>query len=368
MLFEHRAEHDELRQALRAFLADVASESETRRLMETPEGYDPQVWSRLAAELGLAGLGVPEELGGAGGSAVEVGIVMEELGRSLACTPFFATAVLATSALLLSGDEEHLPRIAAGACLATVAVAEASGSWDVDEISTRAAEDGGSWWLDGEKLFVLDGLIADLIVVAARTGPTETSLFLVEGNAVGLTRSAMTTLDPTRKQARLTFEHTPAQLLGNRAAAPKVLPAVLDRALVALAAEQVGGAQRCLEMAVEYAGTREQFGRAIASFQAIKHRCADMLVGIEGARSAAYYGLWAAAESPTELPVAAGVAAIRCSDAYVFASNENVQVHGGMGFTWEHPAHLYVRRARSSQLLFGDPARQRERLATALEV
>jgi alkylation response protein AidB-like acyl-CoA dehydrogenase len=276
---------------------------------------------------------------------------------------------MSTAALLAVDDDcarEYLFDIAAGTTIATVAVAETSGAWEPAEITTSAFRKDGSWWLEGEKLFVLDGLVADLLLVAARTGASDIGLFAVTADAPGLSREPMTTLDPTRKLARLRLSHVPARRLGGDATA--VLEKVFDRTLVALAAEQVGGAQRCVEMAVAYACEREQFGRPIGSFQAIKHRCADMLVGVEGARTAAYYGLWAAEHALAELPVAAGVAATRCSDAYVYASNENVQVHGGMGFTWEHTAHLYVRRARSSQLLFGGPAHQRERLATALGI
>jgi alkylation response protein AidB-like acyl-CoA dehydrogenase len=363
-------EHHELRSSVRRFLQDVSPESEVRRLMATQEGHDRQVWGRLCSELGLAGLAVPEEYGGSGCGPVEVGIVMEELGRSLACVPYLSTAVLATTTLLLSGDEamckELLPAMVAGELLATVAVAEQSGRWDEDEVVTTAVRAPEGWQISGEKLFVLDGCTAELLLVLARDDTGGTSLFAVAGAAVQT--EAMTTLDPTRKQARVVLDATPGRLVGEAGSGAALLRELRDRVLVCLAAEQVGGAERCLELTVEHAGTRVQFGRPIGSFQAVKHRCADVLVGISGARSAAQHGMWAAAELPAELPVAARLAAMWASDAYVYASAESVHLHGGMGFTWEHVAHLYFRRARSSQLLLGDPSEHREQLAQHLGI
>jgi alkylation response protein AidB-like acyl-CoA dehydrogenase len=228
-------------------------------------------------------------------------------------------------------------------------------------------QSGDGWRLTGTKMFVLDGHTADLIIVAARTG-AGVSLFAVEGDASGLTRTPLATLDQTRKQARLTFDSTPAQLLGAEGAGWPVISRVLDLAAVALAAEQVGGAARVLEMSVEYAKVRVQFGRPIGSFQAIKHKAADMLVEVESAKSAAYYGLWAASELNDELPTVASLAKAYCSDAYVHCAAENIQIHGGIGFTWEHPAHLYFKRAKSSQLFFGDPTYHRELLAQRIGV
>jgi alkylation response protein AidB-like acyl-CoA dehydrogenase len=363
-------EHLELRTSVRRFLQDVSPEPEVRRLMATTEGHDRRVWARLCTELGLAGLAVPEEYGGSGCGPVEVGVVMEELGRSLACVPYLSTAVLATTALLLSGDEalckELLPSMVTGELLATVAVSEQSGRWDGEEVTTTAARVPEGWRLDGEKLFVLDGCTADLLLVLARDDTGGVSLFAVPGGSVQ--RTPMTTLDPTRKQARVVLDATVGRLVGEVGGGTTLLRELQDRVLVCLAAEQVGGAERCLEMAVEHARTRVQFGRPIGSFQAVKHRCADMLVGVSGARSAAQHALWAAAEEQGELPVAAQLAAMWASDAYVYASAESVHLHGGMGFTWEHMAHLYFRRARSSQLLLGDPAEHRELLAQHLGI
>jgi alkylation response protein AidB-like acyl-CoA dehydrogenase len=216
-------------------------------------------------------------------------------------------------------------------------------------------------------MFVLDGHTADLILVAARTS-AGVSLFAVEGGASGLTRTALSTMDQTRKQAKLEFDSTPARLIGTDGAGWNVLSTVLDLAAVALAAEQVGGAQRCLDMAVEYAKVRVQFGRPIGSFQAIKHKCADMLLEVESAKSAAYYAGWCAAEMNEELPSVASLAKAYCSEAYFHAAAENIQIHGGIGFTWEHPAHLYFKRAKSSEIYLGDPTYHRELLAQRIGI
>ncbi|HUO48732.1 MAG TPA: acyl-CoA dehydrogenase, partial [Acidimicrobiales bacterium] len=287
------------------------------------------------------------------------------------CAPYFSTVALGANALLASGDEgakkDLLPGIASGDTIATLALTEDTGRWDLDGITLAASESGGGWTLDGHKMFVIDGHSADLILVAARTA-RGVSLFAVEGGAAGLTRTALATMDQTRKQARLEFSGTPARLVGDDGGAAGVLSQTLDLAAVALAAEQVGGAQRCLDMAVEYAKTRIQFGRPIGSFQAIKHKCADMLLEVESAKSAAYYAGWAAAEDSDELPVVASLAKSYCSEAYFHAAAENIQIHGGIGFTWEHDAHLYFKRAKSSELLLGDPSYHRELLAQRIGI
>ncbi|WP_131744889.1 acyl-CoA dehydrogenase family protein [Frankia sp. Cppng1_Ct_nod] len=371
MNFAFSEEQEELRRAVRDFLEDLSPESEVRLLMETTEGYDPGVWAKLAGELGLTGLAIPEEHGGAGYGFVEVGIVLEEAGRALLCAPYFSTVVLATTTLVASGDDaaqkDYLPGIASGDTRATLAFTEESGRWDADGITLPATRHGNEWRLTGAKTYVLDGHTADLILVAARTD-AGISLFAVPSDAPGLTRTALPTMDLTRKQARLDFDGTPARLVGGDGDGEVTLSRVLDTAAVGLAAEQVGGAQRVLEMSVEYAKIRVQFGRPIGSFQAIKHKCADMLLDVESAKSAAYYGLWAAAEGNDELPVVASVAKSYCSDAFFHCAAENIQVHGGIGFTWEHPAHLYFKRAKTSQLLFGDPAYHREQLARRIGI
>ena len=371
MNFAFSEEQEELRTAVRRFLQEKSPETEVRRLMETEDGYDPAVWSQMADQLGLQSLTIPEEYGGSGFSYVELIVILEEMGSALLCAPYFATVALAANALLTSGDDsakkDLLPGLASGETIGTLAITEDNGRWDFEGIALQASGSGGSWTLDGHKSFVIDGHIANLILVAART-PAGLSLFAVEGGASGLTRTSLPTMDQTRKQARLVFESTPARLIGTDGGAAEGLTKTLDLAAVALAAEQVGGAQHCLVSSVDYAKNRIQFGRPIGSFQAIKHKCADMLLEVESAKSAAYYAGWAAAEDSDELPVVASLAKSYCSEAYFHAAAENIQIHGGIGFTWEHDAHLYFKRAKSSELLFGDPAYHRELLAQRIGI
>jgi alkylation response protein AidB-like acyl-CoA dehydrogenase len=297
-------------------------------------------------------------------------VVLEEMGAALLCAPFFSTVALGANALLTSGDDDakksYLPGMASGETIATLAITEDNGKWDFTGIELVATQKDG-WVLNGHKMFVLDGHVANLIVVAARTIQGVT-LFAVDGDAAGLTRTPLPTMDQTRKQARLEFSDTPATLIGSEGGAEAGLSKTLDLAAVALAAEQVGGAQHVLDSSVEYAKTRIQFGRPIGSFQAIKHKCADMLLEVESAKSAAYYAGWAAAEDSDELPVVASLAKSYCSEAYFHAAAENIQIHGGIGFTWEHPAHLYFKRAKSSELLLGDPSYHRELLAQRIGI
>jgi len=371
MNFAFTEEQEELRKTVRAFLDAKSPETEVRRLMETAEGFDAAVWSQMGEQMGLQGLAIPEQYGGSGYSFVELGIVLEEMGRALLCAPYYSTVVLAANTLLQSGDEAakkaYLPGIAAGNTIATLAYTEPSGKWDESGITATASGSGSDFKISGTKSFVLDGHTANLIIVAAKTGKG-TSLFAVEGNAAGLTRTALSTMDQTRKQAKLELKDTPGKLIGAEGQGWTILNKVLDLAAVGLAAEQVGGAQKVLDMAVEYAKVRVQFGRPIGSFQAIKHKCADMLLEVESAKSAAYYGMWCAAEMNDELASVASLAKAYCSEAYFHATAENIQIHGGIGFTWEHPAHLYFKRAKSSELLFGDPTYHREQLAQRIGI
>ena len=354
-------DQDELRRFVRQFLEEKSPESAVRELMAAERGYDEAVWRQMAGQLGLQGIAISESHGGGGFTFRELALVLEEMGRALLCAPYFSTVVLAASALSRSGDEaacgELLPAIAAGGCIATLAFEE-----DDEAHGAVAVADGSGWRLRGEKSYVLDGHVADVVLVAARS-PHGLGLFRCSGDAEGLGRELLPTLDLTRKQARLTFAGTPAVAVGRLGNGAAVLDGVLQLAAVALAAEQVGGAQRCLDTAVAYAKERMQFGRPIGSFQAIKHRCADLLLETETARSAAYYAAWCAATGDEDLPVAAAMAKAQCSDAYYRAAAENIQILGGIGFTWEHPAHLYFKRAKASQLMFGDPAHHRARLA-----
>jgi alkylation response protein AidB-like acyl-CoA dehydrogenase len=368
--FAFSEEQEDLRAAVRRFLAEKSPESEVRRLMETVSGYDAAVWRQAARQLGLPGLAIPEKFGGSGSGYAELTVVFEEMGRVLLCAPFFATVALAANLLLSTDDEvakaDYLPGLASGDVMATVALAEPSGRWDEVGVTLAASRADGAWTLTGEKLFVLDGTIADLLLVVARA-PAGISIFAVGKGAPGLAVEPLATMDQTRKQARVLLRATPARLVGAEGEGWPAVSRMLDLAAVALAAEQVGGAQRVLDMAVGYAKTRVQFGRPIGSFQAIKHKCADMLLEVESARSAAYYGCFVA-EDRDELPVAASLAKAYCSEAYLHAAAENIQIHGGIGFTWEHPAHLYFKRAKSSELLFGDPAYHRELLAQRIGI
>ncbi|MFF5007806.1 acyl-CoA dehydrogenase family protein [Streptomyces phaeochromogenes] len=365
-------EQDELRKVVRSFLARHATEADVRRLAADPSGYDPAVWRRMATEIGLQGLAVPEKYGGSGFGYVDLGVVFEETGRALLCAPYFATVALAAETLLRCDDErarvDLLPGIASGETVATLALTEENGRWDEAGIRLTAHEGVGGWRLTGVKTYVLDGHLADLLLVAART-PSGISLFAVETEAQGLARTPLPTLDQTRKQARVEFTNTPARLLGPEGAAWPALERTLATASVLLAAEQVGGAAAAMDAAVEYARIREQYGRPIGSFQGIKHKCADMLVEIESARSAAYGGLWALdAGDEAEIAISAALAQAFCSEAFTKVAGDNIQVHGGIGFTWEHPAHLYLKRAKSSEVLLGTPSYHRELLAARLGI
>ena len=374
--FAFSDEQEQLRDAVRRFLEAKSPSTEVRRLMDTTDGYDPAVWAQMANELGLQSLHIPEEFGGQGFTFVELAIVLEEMGRVLLCAPYFSTVVLAADAIINAGTDaqkgELLPGIAGGETIAALAFTEPNGKWDASGIEMVAQGSGDSYTLDGTKMFVIDGHLANLTVVAARlegtSGEEGISLFTVAGDAAGLTRTALATMDQTRKQAKLEFSGVAAAPLGTPGEGWAALSKTLDQAAACLANEMVGGAQQVLDMAVEYAKVRVQFGRPIGSFQAIKHKCADMLLEVESGKSAAYYAAWAAAEDNEELPVAASLAKAYCSDAYFHAAAENIQIHGGIGFTWEHDAHLYFKRAKSSEILFGDATYHRELLAQRIGI
>jgi alkylation response protein AidB-like acyl-CoA dehydrogenase len=380
--FAFSPEQEELRRTVRQFLDKTSPEREVRRLMATERGYDPDTWHRIADELGLLGLAIPQDYGGAGAGLTELGIVAQEMGRALFCGPFLGTAVLAVAALGESADEaaqrRWLPAIAAGELIATVAIpgtlpgGDGAGAPASEVTARRGAgpdlDAGGGWVLDGTAGFVLDGHVADLVLVPAATGEG-TSLFAVGGTAPGLDRTQLAAFDATRKHARLRFAATPARLIGpdpETGGAEPALARVYDLGCVALACEQVGVAERALDMARDYALLRTQFGRPIGSFQAVKHKLADVLLEVEAARSAAWFGLWAADCCRDQLPVVASIAQATCSAAAYLAAAENIQVHGGIGYTWEHPAHLYFRRATTSRMWLGDPAGHYERLLSQL--
>ena len=371
MNFGFSDEQEELRKMVKRFLEEKSPESEVRRLMATPEGYDSAVWDQMAKELALQGLGIPEEFGGQGFGPVELYVVFEEMGAALFCSPYFSTVALAANAVLFVGSEadkaKYLPGIASGETIATVALTDDAGLWDLTTTSTTASVSGNAFVVNGVRSYVTDGNVANVLFVPAMTDQG-LSLFAVDGTAAGVEREALSTMDQTRKQSRVTFTDAPAMLVGANGGALDGLQTTLHVAAAALAAEQVGGAQRVLTNSVEYAKVRVQFGRPIGSFQAIKHKCADMLLDVESAKSAAYYAAWAAQEQNDELAIAASLAKSFCSEAYFHCAAENIQIHGGIGFTWEHHAHLYFKRAKSSELFLGDPAYHRELLAQRLGI
>lgn len=367
-------EQQALRDSARSFLAENSSSVRVRKAMETDLGYDADLWRRIGAELGWSAVVIPEEYGGLGLGPIELVALMEEMGAALLCSPFFSSVCLAGGTLLAGGTDEQkgeiLPGIASGETIATVAFTEPSGRWDASGIEATARADGGDYVLSGAKKFVLDGAAASLLVVAARTegtsGEDGVSLFLVPGDASGLECRSLPTVDQTRHQAEITLTdvRVPASaLVGAEGGGWSILSSALDQAMVALAAEQLGGAQRCLDLTVAYAKERVQFGRPIGSFQAIKHKCADMLVLVESARSAVYYAAAAQAEGDPELPQLASLAKAYCSDAYFRCAADSIQIHGGVGFTWEYDIHLYFKRAKSSETLLGDASFHRERVA-----
>jgi alkylation response protein AidB-like acyl-CoA dehydrogenase len=376
MQFSFTAEQEEFRSVLRRFLEDKSPPTVVRRLMETETGWDRASWRDLNQQLGLSAVHIPEEYGGQGFSFVELGIVLEEMGRALLCAPFFASTVLAATAIMNAGTEAQkralLPPIADADCIATLAFTEPNGRWDTSGVETTATPAGGSFRLDGVKSFVLDGHSADLIVVLARRPGSNAddglSIFTVRGDAPGLTRRALKVVDPTRKQARLEFHSVEGELLGEEGSGAGPFAKTMTQAAVCLANEMVGGAERLRQSALDYANLRVQFGRSIASFQSMKHKQADMLVDVELAKSAAYYAAAAAAADDPELPAVASLAKACAADAYMQTAIHTIQIHGGIGFTWDNDTHLWFKRAKSSEVFLGDPTWHREQMMRAWNV
>lgn len=374
MEFSFSEDQVELRRAARRFLEVASSEERVRSAMETERGYDQATWKQLSEELAWTALTIPEQYGGLGMSYLDLHPLMEEMGRALLCSPFFSTICLGANALLLGGSEEqkerYLPGIAAGETTATLAFAERNNRMDPVGVEATHAKSGSGYILRGDKSYVLDGHTADLLIVAARSegsaGAEGVSLFLVTGDTDGLKRSWLPTMDQTRRLASVELRDvavTDDALLGQEGRGWETCERTLDLARIALAAEQVGAAEICLDMSVEYAKVRNQFGRPIGSFQSIKHKCADMLMMIESARSAAFYASALAAQGNEDLEEAASSAKAYCSDTFFHCAAETIQIHGGIGFTWEHAAHLYFKRAKATEILFGDPSFHRERVA-----
>ena len=374
MNFAWSEEQDEFRASVRRFVSERWPVAEVRRLASTEQGFDPETWRQLAGGLGLAGLAVPEPQGGQGFGMLELSIALDELGRELAGGPFFATACLGVLALrnvATEGEQaELLPRLASGETLATLAVMDAPGTPHAAGVTCLARESGRVVRLSGEKRWVIDAQNADLLLVAARApegrGADGVGLYAIEASAPGVRIEPAAGLDLTRQLAHVRLADAPGRRLGAAGSAWPGLARTLAEATIALASEQRGAASRCLELAVAHAKQRMQFGRPIGSFQAVKHRAVDALTLVELARSAAWWSAWVAASRPDEVFDAASIAHTMACEAFEKAAYECIHLHGGMGFTWEHDAHLYSRRARADRVLFGDPAAQRVELARSL--
>lgn len=362
MRFSFTAEQEEFRATLRRALETRSPTKEVRRLMATPEGYERDAWKRLNQEMGLTAVAIPEAYGGSGFGFGELAIVLEEMGRAVVCAPFFSTAAMAANAILNAGTEDQkkalLPGIAAGDVIATLAFDEPPG------VPATVAKGGqGSSKITGTKSYVLDGHTADLVVVLAGN-----SLYTVDGNAKGLTRTPLKTMDETRKLARLEFKEVEGKLLGTEGGGAKALEKTLQQILILLANEMVGGADRLREDSLSYVQMRMQFGRALASFQTMKHKAADMLVDVELAKSAAYYAAAALDENDPEVPMLASLVKAQASEAYLQTAIHAVQMHGGIGFTWDNDTHLWFKRAKSSEILFGDANQHREKMMQHMEM
>ena len=356
MNFEFSDDQKQLRDQARRFLAEKCPPKAVRAVLEGKEAYDKALWKGLA-EMGFLGVAIPEEFGGTGAGHLELCVIAEEMGRALAPVPFSSTVYLAAEALMLAGSDAQkqkwLPKIASGEAIGTLALFEGTGNPSAKAVKLTAA----NGVLNGVKKPVPDGAIADFAIVAARTGTsgreTDIALYLVDLKGGGVEAKTLTNLDPSRNQAELTFKDCKAEPLGAASEGWSILSRVLDRAAVLLAFEQVGGADRALEMGRDYALDRIAFGRPIGSFQAVKHILADMYVSATLARSNCYYGAWALSTNAGELPEAAATARISATQAFQHCAKQNIQVHGGMGFTWEFDCHLYYRRSNALALSLG---------------
>jgi alkylation response protein AidB-like acyl-CoA dehydrogenase len=372
MDFGFSEEQEMLRQSVREFLAGECEMTYVRKMMDDDRGYSDEQWKKMA-ELGWTGLIFPEQYGGAGLNMVDMVVVLEEMGRVVMPGPFFASVILGGLAIDLAGNEEqkqrYLPGVAAGTTKATLAQVEESGRWDAEGIALPAKADGEGFRLSGTKLFVHDAHNADIMIVPVRTGGAGVdgvTLLIVDAKAKGVSTRLLKTMDQTRKLGEVRFDDVRVgkeSVLGKVGAGWAALDRLVDRAKVALCAEMCGGAQRVLDMSVEYAKVREQFGKPIGSFQAIQHKCANMMVQVESAKSATYYAAWAVANDVPEAHLASCMAKAYCSDAYRYVAAEGIQIHGGIGFTWEHDMHLYFKRAKGSEVTFGDGTWNRELVA-----
>ncbi len=380
MDFGFSEEQDLLRQTAHDFLAEKCPTTFVRQMMEEDTGYSPDLWKEMA-DLGWLGLAFPEAYGGLGLGFVDLTVILEEMGAALLPSPFLSSIILAGQTILLGGSEEqksiYLPKIAEGSLIATLAMTEPSGRFDAEGISdVKAIPTADGFTISGTKLFITDAHVSDVMVVAARTKDAGDksfgiSLFLVDRHTPGVSITLLQTMDQTRKQCEVAFDNVRVsrdRLLGQVDMGWPILRKVLHIASAALCAEMVGGAQRVLDLSVAYAKERVQFGRPIGSFQAIKHKCSEMMLQVESAKSAAYYAAWAVDEDVPEAPLAISMAKAYCSDAYRYTAGEGIQVHGGIGFTWEHDMHLYFKRAKFSEFTFGDATYHRELVAQEINL
>jgi alkylation response protein AidB-like acyl-CoA dehydrogenase len=374
--FGFSEEQEMLRASARGLLDKECPPAAVRRLMEDERGHDPAVWKKMAG-LGWTGLTIPEEFGGAGLTYVDLALVMEEMGRALLPSPFIWTAMAAEAIRRAGSDAQKraiLPKIAAGETIAAIAWMEPPGGWDAAGIKAAAQKNSDGFRLDGVKLFVNDAHLADLLIVAARSGGAGedgVTLFALDARRAGIEIAPLKTMDQTRKLSEVRLNGVRAgadEVIGTVGGGWKTLRETIDRGKVMIAAEMMGGAQKALEMSVEYAKVRVQFGRPIGSFQAVQHKCANMMVDVESAKSAVYYAAWAVSNEVAEAALAAALAKAAASDAYRKVTADAIQVHGGIGFTWDHDLHLYFKRAKSSEFTFGDAAWNRELVAQGINL
>ncbi|UJL29700.1 acyl-CoA/acyl-ACP dehydrogenase [Mycolicibacterium vanbaalenii] len=356
-------EQGQLRAAVRRFCADHIDETAVRAQMASEPRFDPKVWARLGSELGVLGMSVPESHGGAGGTLVDQAVAVEQLGAALACGPLFGTVYLAIPALVASSQPgDLLAPLIEGIRTAAFAVPDAGGDFDADAVTVEAIPTDQGWTLTGTVQRVVDAGAADVVLVAA-AGPDGLGLYAIEADNIGVQRIPLTTLDLTRPQATVGLFHAPARLVAGPAEAERVITHALQIGAALLAVEQVGAAQHLLDLTVDYAKNRLQFGRPIGSFQAVKHRLADDLVALEHARSTAYHAVWALTDGSDDPALAVSIAQATCSEALVRVATDTIQVHGGIGFTWEHQAHLYYKRAYTDAALLGSAEAHRARVA-----
>jgi alkylation response protein AidB-like acyl-CoA dehydrogenase len=376
MDFAFSEEQEMLRSSARTLLAKASPSAVVRKLMETEDAYDADLWKKVA-EQGWTALGIPEEYGGFG-TFLDLVVVLEETGRVLLPGPFFETMGMAVPAILEAGTDaqkkEVLSAIAAGDARATLAFTEPSGRWDAEGVTLSAQKSGDGWTLNGTKLFVPGAGVADYMVVAARTrssGEEGITLFLVKGRPAGMSVKPLSTLDMTHKWYEVKFDNVQLggdALMGEADKGWVPLRRALDWATAGICAEMVGGAQKVLEDSVEYAKTRQQFGKPIGIYQAVSHKLADMLLEVESAKSVTYYAAWTVDADAPDRALACSIAKAYTSDAYRHATGSGIQVHGGIGFTWEHDMHLYFKRAKASEVTLGDPTFHRELVAEALDL